>query len=125
MSKSILLVDDEEMVTVSLKRVLEKKGYEVTIANDGEEAVELTRGKDFDLIITDIRMPRIDGISTLKIIRQIMEDNGRAQPPEIVITGYARDEYMIEAEKMRVSGCLYKPINIFDLFKTIKSAIGK
>jgi len=122
---SILLVDDEEMVTESLGKLLDKKGYAVTIANDGDEAVELSKKRDFNLIITDIRMPRIDGISTLKIIRKMMEDNGRAQPPEIVITGYARDEAMIEAEKMRVSDCLYKPINIFDLLKSIKKAIGK
>ena len=125
MSQRILLVDDEEMVTQALGKLLRKRGYEVTVANDGKEAVDLTKQQDFHLIITDIRMPRIDGISTIKIIRKLMEDDGRTQIPEILITGHACDEYMQEAEKLNVSDCLFKPINIFDLLKSIKNAIGK
>jgi len=125
MPQSILLVDDEEMVTRSLQNLLQKKGYDVTVANDGKEAVELVRSREFDLMITDIRMPRIDGLSTIKIIRSILDGAGRKRVPEVVITGHACDEYMNEAERLKVSDCLYKPINIFDLLKSIKHAIGK
>jgi len=124
MSQRILLVDDEEMLTRSLQKLLVKKGYDVTVANDGREAVEFAETSDFDLIITDIRMPRLDGISTIKIIRKLMEDNGKNRVPEILITGYALEEYMNEAERLNVSDCLYKPINIFDLLRSIKVAIG-
>lgn len=124
MSNRILLVDDEEMVTQSLGKVLEKKGYSVTVAYDGKEAVELTKSNDFNLIITDIRMPRLDGISTIKIIRELMEDTGRNRIPEILITGYALEEYMREAERLNVVDCLYKPINIWDLLRSVKKAIG-
>jgi len=123
-SNRILLVDDEEMVTQSLGKVLEKKGYSVTVAYDGKEAVELTKSNDFNLIITDIRMPRLDGISTIKIIRELMEDTGRNRIPEILITGYALEEYMREAERLNVVDCLYKPINIWDLLRSVKKAIG-
>ena len=124
MSKSILLVDDEEMVTESLQRLLIKKGYEVTVANNGQAAVELNKSNDFDLIITDIRMPKLDGISTIKIIRSMMDAAGKNRVPEILITGYAREEYMMEAQRLDVVDCLYKPIDIWVLLKSIKKAIG-
>ena len=124
MSKSILLVDDEDMIIDSLQRLLEKKGYDVTIANNGQEAVELNKSKDFDLIITDIRMPKLDGISTIKIIRSMMDAGGKNRVPEILITGYAREEYMREVEKLGVVDCLYKPVDIWVLLKSIKKAIG-
>jgi len=125
MSQNILLVDDEEMVTRSLQKLLEKKGYNVTVADSGHEAVELAELKDFNLIITDIRMPKLDGISTIKIIRKLLEDKGKKKVPEILITGYALEEYMHEAERLNVADCLYKPINIWDLLRSIKKALGQ
>lgn len=123
MTHSILLVDDEEMITSALGKLLTKKGYEVTIVNDGREAVELSKTNNYDLLITDIRMPHLDGISTLKLIRGILEDSGRKQIPEIIITGYAKEEALHEAEHLDVADCLYKPIDIWALLKSIKKAI--
>ena len=124
MSKRILLVDDDEMIIDSLQRLLIKKGYEVTVANNGHEAVELNKSQDFDLIITDIRMPRLDGISTIKIIRSMMDEKKQNRVPEILLTGYATEEHMLEAQHLKVADCLYKPVDIWELLKSIKKAIG-
>ncbi|MFH1362777.1 MAG: response regulator, partial [Candidatus Omnitrophota bacterium] len=62
MSKRILVIDDEAMITLSLRKLLKKEGYEATIVSDGVEALEKIKTEEFDLLILDIRMPLLDGI---------------------------------------------------------------
>ena len=64
----ILLVDDDESLCLLYKTEFESEGYEIVVANDGNEAVELIEKEDFDLVILDIRMPGMDGISALEKI---------------------------------------------------------
>lgn len=66
----VLIVDDEEDIRDALQMVLEREGYEVRIASNGSEAVELQRSEPVDVVITDIIMPEKDGVSTIKEIRQ-------------------------------------------------------
>ncbi len=69
MAKNILVIDDEELITKSLLKLLSKEGYNVTVARSGTEALENIKKIDFDLIISDVRMPEMDGIETIKEIR--------------------------------------------------------
>src|SRR4051812_37130854 len=69
--RRILVVDDEEGLRTSLAANLELEGYEVHEASDGARAIELVQAEDFDLVITDVRMPGIDGIDTFREIRKI------------------------------------------------------
>jgi CheY-like chemotaxis protein len=62
MAKNILIIDDEELITKTLLKLLKNTGYAPTIAKSGAEAVEKVKQTDFDLIISDIRMPGMDGI---------------------------------------------------------------
>jgi len=106
MVKKILIIDDEELVIESLKKLLKKKGYESEIARNGEEAISKVKEGDFNLIISDIRMPEKDGIETVKEIREILKQANKEKIPEILITGYADEERMEEAEKLNVAGTL-------------------
>lgn len=112
MSKKILLIDDEELVRKSLERFLVKQGYEVIGCGDGEEAISRIRTDAVDLIVCDVRMPRLDGIETLKAIRFFYKTHNLRPKPEILITGYADETAETNAHKMKVSEYLHKPFDL-------------
>ncbi len=115
MTKSILVIDDEGLVTTSLKQLLKKAGYNVDIANNAQTAMNKVKENDFDLIISDIRMPKINGVEVVKEIRAYLRHAGKPSVPEILITGYADKEVFEEAQKLKVADYIYKPFNINDL----------
>jgi len=115
----ILIVDDEKIITMTLKKLLEKEGYEVTIANSGFEAVNYAKRDDFQLIIADIRMPGIDGIETIKKIF----DN-KKKSPVIFITGYADEDALKRAEELGYTSYIYKPFDLKVFLQKIKEAIA-
>ena len=120
MAKKILVIDDEELVIESLRKLLNKKGYDVSIAKNGVGAMRKIEEGDFDLIVSDIRMPDINGIEVIKKIREYLKQNGKEPVPEILITGYASEESLEEAKKLNVADCIYKPFNIKDFLDVIK-----
>jgi len=121
--KKILIIDDEEIVTKSLQKLLKKEGYQTTIAKSGPEAIEKVKRTDFDLIICDVRMPQMDGITTIKEIRRYLKENNRPQPPEVVITGYADLDKYQAAMDLEVADYLYKPFDTQDFLKIVKKNI--
>ncbi len=117
----ILVADDEADIQDTLPDVLMDRGYEVATAKDGQEAIELVREKGlFDIIMLDIRMPRLGGIETLKAIKDMY-------PEAIVImlTAYVSIETAIEAIKHGASGYITKPIDIDEMFSAIERAVEK
>lgn len=115
MPKTILLVEDTEDTRQVMKFALERKGYEVLEAVDGYEAVDVTLEKRPDLILMDMSLPLMDGLSATRIIRG-MEDES-AEVPIIVITAHSH----YYAEKALEAGCdavISKPIDfaILDTF---------
>ena len=120
MAKRILVIDDEALVIESLKKLLKKKGYDVSIAKNGLEAMQRIEEGDFDLIVSDIRMPDMNGIEIIKKIREYLKQNGKGSVPEILITGYASKENLEEAKKLNVADYIYKPFNIKDFLDVIE-----
>ena len=120
MAKRILVIDDEALVIESLKKLLKKKGYDVSIAKNGLEAMQRVEEGDFDLIVSDIRMPDMNGIEIIKKIREYLKRNGKGSVPEILITGYASKENLEEAKKLNVADYIYKPFNIKDFLDGIE-----
>jgi len=120
MGKKILIVEDETLITKSLQRLLKSHGYDVEIANSGHQALEKVRMSDFDLIVSDIRMPQMDGIETIKEIRKYLSENNKPVVPEILITGYADEQRYKEALELKVSGYIYKPFDTQDFLDAIK-----
>jgi len=124
MPKNILVIDDEKLITESLKRLLKKEGYNAEIAKSGKEALEKVKKIDFDLIISDVRMPEMDGIETIKQIRAYLEKNDKKPIPEVLITGYADADKYENANELEVSDYLYKPFDNAEFLRIVKKIIG-
>ena len=122
MAKKILLIDDEELIIKSLKKLLEKDGFTVFIAKNGQDALLLSEKETFDVIIADIRMPGINGVETIKFINETMGKRGLKKPGVIFITGYADEEMQQEAEALGPVAYIYKPFDISELISKIKEA---
>jgi CheY-like chemotaxis protein len=75
----------------------------------GQEALEKIKDAAFDLVITDIRMPGLDGIETIKRIREFNMDSNRPQAPEIIITGYTDPAVELKAAELGITDYVYKP----------------
>lgn len=120
MKKRILIIEDEEIITKSLTRFLSKEGFAVEVALGGEEALKKIKEKDIDLIICDIRMPNMDGIETIKAIRNYLISSGKKLIPEIVITGYADENKYRDAVELKVAGYIYKPFDTQEFLEVIK-----
>ena len=120
MKKKILIIDDEELVVKSVGKLLTKEGYEVVICKSGEEAIERAKNETPDLIVCDIRMPRVNGIETIKNIRQFLKSTDHPPIPEILITGYANEITTKEAETLQVADYLYKPFDLRDFLSCVK-----
>ncbi|HOG18567.1 MAG: Adenylate cyclase 2 [Syntrophaceae bacterium PtaU1.Bin231] len=108
----LVIVDDEEGVRRSLKKVLEKDGYAVHLAEDGARAIQTVRERadDIETVISDFRMPGIDGLETLTEIGRINPEITR-----IMLTGYATMESAIEAVNAGIDGFLTKPFENAEL----------
>jgi two-component system cell cycle sensor histidine kinase/response regulator CckA len=109
----ILVIDDEDMVLNFLRSALAYFGYSVTVAHDGEEAIELiNNGYNFDLVITDIMMPRMNGNAVAKHIRS----SDKSETPIVAITGYGDD---IDRELFNF--VLLKPFDLEALADVVRS----
>ena len=111
----ILLVDDEQLVREELGGLLEDEGYKVVTAADGEEGLALFRREQPDMVISDVRMPRLDGLSLTAAIRQ--ED---PSVPVTVITGHGTESMAIEALRAGVIDFIKKPVRLDDLVAALQ-----
>ncbi|MFA6217129.1 MAG: response regulator [Candidatus Omnitrophota bacterium] len=125
MDKNILVVDDDSLVLKTLTRYLKTFGYDIASAASGQEALQAAEVCSFDLIIADIRMPGMNGIETIKRLRQIIKDKYNTTVPEIIITGYASDENRIEAQQLGVADYIYKPFDVEVFISAVKKNLGK
>lgn len=120
---SILLTEDDKINQMVITHILKDHGYAVDIANDGLEAIEMSRKKCYDVILMDIQMPKLDGIEATKIIRE-MEKSKHKRTPIIAITAYAlkgdREKFLSQGMDEYVS----KPINVEELLNSIEKCIS-
>lgn len=123
MGKKILVVDDDKLILMTLKRLLIREGYQVTIALSGQWALKKVEDDGFDLIISDIKMPQMDGIETVKKIREFLTQHGKNQVPEIFITAYAKEDIYQEALALNAAGYIEKPFDVKTLVETVRGAI--
>jgi EAL domain-containing protein (putative c-di-GMP-specific phosphodiesterase class I) len=114
-----LVADDDEFLVRTAQRALESVGYTVVTAADGEQAAALFSADEFDLVITDIDMPRLDGIGLASIIRAADEDI-----PIILITASVRAETAIAAVNLGIARYLTKPFLPSQLIQAADRAIG-
>jgi len=113
----ILTVDDEHLILRIIKDILSDEGYEVETAPDCESAIKTLKKKDFDAVLTDIRMPDKDGVQVLKEIRSF-----NPNIPVIFMTGFASLESAMEAVKNGAFDYITKPLDYNKLKSIIKHA---
>src|ERR1700755_3122289 len=116
-----LVVDDENNLRMVVQKELSRLGHEVETAADGEAAWLQLEEKEFDVMLCDINMPRLDGISLLRRLRE-----KRQNPPEVImLTGHASLETAIETMKLGAYDYLTKPYRITELTALVMKAADK
>jgi len=118
LSKRILIIDDEDDIRELLSRELNKKGYSVSLAKDGLEGLKKAIDYYYDLVITDVRMPKVDGVDCIKILRTL-----NPKLLFIIITGFAIEEDLEKVLKAEAYPCIKKPFDLNELLKTVKESL--
>ena len=116
----ILVVDDEASIRDLLSKTLALAEYDVDTAGDGRSALERLRLYPYDLLIADLKMPGIDGLSVIREAKRL-----KADLPVIIITGYSTETAAIEAVNLGVSGYLTKPFRVPQVLAAAAKAIGE
>jgi ATP-dependent Lon protease len=111
----VLVVDDEQIARANLEYVLKKEGYQVSTAANGREALEVMKKHDFELILTDLKMEKMDGIQLLERVKQIAP-----QTEIVMITGYATVNSAVDALKKGAAHYIPKPIDLEELRSTVR-----
>ena len=119
MSK-ILVVDDEQSLRDFLAIMLKKEGHDVVTAENGKHALKAVQAEIFDLVISDVKMPGVDGIGVLKTVKEVSPET-----VVIMITAYATAETAVEAMKLGASDYIIKPFKVDELKLIINNSLEK
>ena len=106
MPKKILIVDDSESIREVVSFTLENEGFEVLVANDGTDALKFLDGREIDMIITDLHMPEMDGITLIKHVR---ETEAYQRIPILFLTTESQTAKKMEAKEAGATGWIIKP----------------
>jgi len=116
----VLVVDDEATIRDLLSKTLALAEYDVDMAPDGRTALERLRIIPYDLLITDLKMPGVDGLTVIREARRL-----KADLPVIIITGFSNEASAIEAVNLGVSGYLTKPFRVPRVLAAASKALGE
>lgn len=116
----VLVVDDEASIRDLLSKTLALAEYDVDLAPDGRTALERLRIIPYDLLITDLKMPGVDGLAVIREARRL-----KADIPVIIITGFSTEASAIEAVNLGVSGYLTKPFRVPRVLAAAAKALGE
>ena len=124
----LLIIDDERGIRNTLREILADEGYEVEVAENGKQGLEMACAKAYDLIFSDIKMPEMDGLEVLKALKNGENDeNGDAtlngECPIVMITGHGDVETAVQALKLGAYDFLLKPLDLNRILITTKNAI--
>lgn len=117
---SILIIDDEKSIRKTLTEILSYEGYKIEEAADGEEGLKKFKEKNFDLVLCDIKMPKLDGIEFLEKAREINDEI-----PIIIISGHGNIETAVEAVKKGAYDYISKPPDLNRMLITLRNAMEK
>ena len=115
---SILVVDDEPIARSNLRHILGREGYQVEVAANGEEALEKVRRWEFDCIVTDLKMDRMDGMTLLAEARKVAPNT-----KIMIVTGYATVDTAVQAMKTGAVHYLSKPIELDEMRRAVKDIL--
>jgi len=114
----ILVVDDELLIRDLLYDFFITQDWDITVAENGQRAIDCLKNQEFDIVLTDLKMPDIDGMDLTGQIRNLYGDL-----PVVIMTGYPSLDSALEALRYKVDDYIIKPFNINQLFKVVKKAV--
>ena len=117
---TVLIVDDQESIRLALSRILAKEGYEVVLAGEGEEALEILRRKKVNVMLSDLKMPKMDGVQLLKASKLI-----KPEVEVILITAHGTIEKAVGAMKDGAYDFVTKPFKKIIIANMIRKAVEK
>jgi DNA-binding NtrC family response regulator len=120
MSGKILVIDDEDIVRRSCSRTLSPLGYEVTLTESSLDGLRMIDDEEFDLVLTDIKMPDMDGIEVLKQVREKFPGM-----KVIIMTGYQTVENAVKSVQLGAFDYIEKPFSPDELISSVSKALGK
>jgi excisionase family DNA binding protein len=115
----VLVVDDEASIRDLLSKTLALAEYDVDTAADASSALGRVRASEYDLLIADLKMPGMDGLTLIRQVKRI-----RAELPVIIITGFSTESSAIEAVNLGVAGYLRKPFRVPEVLAAAAKALG-
>ena len=118
----VLLAEDEPLVRNMIYMILNQRGHEIEVSENGREAVALWRKRSYDLILMDLQMPEMDGLEATRKIRSIEKEKGMNQTRIVALTADVRSEIQEECREVGVDEFLTKPINFEALFSAIETS---
>lgn len=123
MKKRILVVDDEELLTKTFARLLEKKGYEVATSTRPEDGIDMVEKNHFDLVLCDIRMPGMNGVDMVRQMMSVLERQGKKRVPVIFLTGFADKKVEDQARTLNPVDYIFKPFDVMKLLDLIEATL--
>jgi len=107
---TILVVDDEAMIRNLLEKILAREGYKILMAKDGQEALDIISSKKVDIVISDMKMPRMNGLDLLKIIKKERPEIG-----VVIMTGYGDTYTVKDALLLGADEYITKPFKSYEM----------
>lgn len=115
---SILVVDDELLIRDLLYDFFSEHGWEISIAENGQKACEILSQKKVDIVLTDLKMPEMDGLTLTSLVMEEYPDI-----PVVIMTGFPSVDSAVSALRKKVADYIIKPFNINQLYKTVERNI--
>jgi len=120
--KRILLAEDDEMIRIVVRRLLEREGYEVTTCADGSSALRLAYENSYSVILSDVRMPQLDGF---EFLRRLREHDGSEQTPVVLLTSMGKDEDVHLGFELGADDYIVKPFSSAELLTRVRRLLRK
>ncbi len=117
---NILVVDDELLIRDLIYDFFNEREWDVTIVDNGERALRAFENGDFNVVLTDLKMPEMDGATLIDRMKEVKPDQ-----PIVVVTGYPSVDSAIRALQQRVDDYIVKPFSMPKLFKSVEKAAGR
>ncbi|MFO6423151.1 response regulator [Motilimonas sp. KMU-193] len=121
MSKNVLIVDDSASIRQMVEATLKSASYQVTLAKDGQEAFDLCKTNNFDFVLTDQNMPRMDGLTLIKSLRGLASYRTK---PIVVLTTEASEEMKAKGRAAGATGWMVKPFDPAKLLQVAAKVLG-
>jgi len=122
MSKTVLVADDEPSIVVSLEYLLEREGYRVLVARDGEEALAVVQAQRPDLILLDVMMPRMSGFD---VCQRIRESSSAHDILIVMLTAKGRDIEINKGLELGADAYITKPFSTRELMATVRELLAR